>query len=189
MILPDWKIKEKIGTGELKIDFDKELYIGPSSVDLHLSGTGMKLVNRNNFAAECPVISCLKNNDKLFKKIIFNTLTIYPGEFYILSTEEKIEFPKNLAGFIQGRSSVGRMGVSVQSAGFFDPGFKGTATLEVTNITQLPVTIRKRMRICQMVFMETFGDVKVAYGEKQDQKYNNQKGPTLSRIEFDGKII
>ena len=189
MVLSDREIKDLMHAKELIITGinPRDLYIGPSSMDLHLDNKAKILVN------DIPdgVAIDTKNKesvDSMFRiHNDWSKLIIYPGEFYILSTKERMVFPKNVAGFVHGRSSLARLGINIHAAGFVDPGFNGTITLEVTNFTNVPIILYDNMRICKMVFIRTGESVETGYSEKQDAKYNGQEGPTLSKIYEDKK--
>lgn len=180
MILSDKLIKEEIVNHRIKIAGVNDLYIGPSSLDLHLDNKAMILKHSNQ------AIRTDEDCSERFEEYSdWDEITIYPGEFYILHTKEFMSFPRDVAGFIQGRSSIARLGINVHAAGFFDPGFAGTATLEVTNFTNVPITIPKDTRICQMVFLRVDGEVDVDYSQKKDSKYMGQCAPKLTEIQKD----
>lgn len=180
MILSDRDIRKELAKGNL-FSGDKELYIGPSSVDLHLDNKAWILVPSNSDE----IMDCKQDNSKFFESYDnWDNLVIHPGEFYILSTNEKVILPDNIAGFLQGRSSLARLGLNIHAAGFFDPGFSGNATLEVSNFTNIPIKIYPGMRICQMVFVYTYGPAS-GYKGKSDAKYSGQSGPTLTKIHLD----
>lgn len=184
MILSDNDIHQAIVSGEIKITgWDGELYVGPSSLDLHLDNRAMVLDRPAN-------LGYIYLDRRLDVETSFtddsgwDNFTLFPGEFYIMSTVEHITLPKNIAGFLQGRSSIARLGIDIHAAGFFDPGFSGNATLEVMNLTNVPIVVPKHTRICQMVFMHC-NEATVGYADKADQKYQGQLGPTLSKISND----
>lgn len=177
MILSDKDIRAAIKSKDIILSSPSPLYIGPASLDLHLKGTAKRL--KKGFDV---VLDCHKDNSEHFEEFEFEDLVVEPNDFFILSTIEQIGFSRKMAGFIQGRSSLARLGLNIHAAGFFDPGFFGTATLEVSNFTSRPIVIYNGMRICQMVFAPTSSPVEVSYADKKDQKYNGQIVPTLSRI-------
>lgn len=174
MILSDRTIK-KLSQKGLIVNKFRELYTGPNSVDMHLLGES-KILKQD------VIIDCKENNDDKFVSINFDELVLYPGKFYILSTEEILDLPDDITAFVQGRSSLARTGISVHAAGFVDSGFKGTITLEVTNMTSVPIKIYKGMRICQIVFAKADKKSLIPYGKKKDAKYQNQMKPGLSKI-------
>lgn len=177
-VLSDIDIRRALKDKELKIKGVKSLYIGPSSVDLHLGGTVKTLVPDEKHWAMDP-----KDKDTIiFKESKFKKLVIYPNEFYLVSTKEILTFGNSIVGFLQGRSSLARLGLNVHCAGFFDIGFSGTATLELTNFTKKPIIIYENMRICQMVFVKTMSPSSTSYANKKDAKYNRQINPGNSKI-------
>jgi dCTP deaminase len=180
-VMSDKSIKKALADKDLKIEGYEPLYVGPSSVDLHLGNECQMLsFDRRNWLTDT------KDKDTIvFKKFFFKELIVCPNEFYLVSTKENITLGKNMVGFLQGRSSLARLGLNVHCAGFFDAGFSGTATLELTNFTKKPIVIYEDMRICQMVFVKTDSVPEVSYGEKKDQKYQGQIEPTLSKIHED----
>ena len=182
-VLSDVSIKTALKEGELKIEGHRPLYIGPSSVDLHLKDYAEVLISDGKHWA----MDVKDKRTLTFKKFKFKKLAIYPNEFYLVSTKENITFGNSIVGFLQGRSSLARLGLNVHCAGFFDAGFSGTATLELTNFTKKPIIIYKGMRICQMVFVRTDCPPTIPYGEKKDQKYQSQTKPKLSKI-YEDKI-
>ena len=181
-MLSDGEIRRAMEKGEIAIfgNDDLGIHIGSSSVDLHLHN-GTKILQRGD------AISVIDAEmDKMFVDYDgWDEITIYPGEFYIMSTVERIRFANDIVGFVQGRSSLARLGIQVHCAGFADAGFDGTITLEVTNLTHRPIIIPKNTRICQMVFARTGKPAEVPYGENKKSKYQGQRGPTLTRINKD----
>ena len=160
MILSDGEIKKALASGELEITGYDPLHIGSCSVDMHLDNKAMVLDSEKMDPVKNPdsqgylrVDQKTRSADKFTRYDGWEEITIYPGEFYILSSAERFKFSDSIVGFIQGRSSIARMGINIHAAGFFDVGFEGTATLEVTNFTKYPIVIPKHTRICQMVFV------------------------------------
>jgi len=186
MILSDIEIKEAIASGDIEITGSEELYIGPSSVDLHLDNKAMFLKKR--IAGDMIDISKKEMSADCFEEYNgWDYIIIDPDDFVILSSIEKMKFADNIAGFIQGRSSIARLGLNIHCAGYFDVGFEGTATLEITNFTTHPIYIPKGTRICQMVFARTGKPAEVPYSKKKDSKYQGQSGPTITKIYEDYK--
>lgn len=110
-------------------------------------------------------------------------LVLHPGEFVIGSTVETISFPNNLVGILNGKSSLGRLGLQVHAtAGFFDPGFSGTATLEMSNISRLPIRLWPGMLVAQMAFYGLSRASERPYGSPGlHSRYQDQSGPVASR--------
>lgn len=108
-----------------------------------------------------------------------DSFLLHPGEFIIASSIEAFKFPADLVGMLNGKSSLARVGLQVESAGFFDPGFHGQATLELANMTQRPIRLYPGMKIAQMVFFRASTVAALPYGAgKLRSKYNGQSGPT-----------
>lgn len=179
MILSDRDIKKAMKLGKLLITGFEELYIGPSSVDLHLSRKAKRLKNNTD------LLDQKFNNGDKFSDVVDDEFIISPGQFWLMSTIETISFPNGVCGFVQGRSSIGRLGLQIHCAGFVDAGFKGQITLEVTNVTSVPIRIYAGSRICQMVFVETKTVAEIGYADKKDQKYSGQVGPTVTKSQED----
>jgi dCTP deaminase len=178
-MLSDQDIKRVLDRREIMVSGAP--YIGPASVDFHLDNKCKVL----KMDAE-GILMCDGTNDDKFENLDdWNDLIVYPDEFYILSTKEKITLDNNHAGFVYGRSSLARIGLNIHMAGFVDPGFSGNITLEVTNFTRLPIKLNHGMRIGQMVFIRTDSPCLVPYSRKADAKYQGQSGPTLSKIQKD----
>jgi dCTP deaminase len=109
---------------------------------------------------------------------------LLPGEFILGSSVETFSFPNDLAGELTGKSSIGRLGLQVHAtAGFFDPGFNGTATLEISNLARVPIKLWPDMLIAQMRFVSLSRPSEWAYGhESRNSHYQGQSGPTPSRL-------
>lgn len=114
------------------------------------------------------------------------SFTLHPGEFILAITHEYIEMPDNIAGRLEGRSSIGRLGVVVHStAATIDAGFKGNITLEFANMGRIPVMLYPGMRICSISFEELSSPAQTPYYKKKSAKYVGQKSPEASRIVLD----
>jgi|TARA_R100000501_G_C2610974_1_gene105589 dCTP deaminase len=179
MILSDSQIKKEIENGDLGVTGVEKVYIGSNSIDLHLDNKAMILYR--DPLDEMITIRMDEDKEHFREFNGWKEITIHPGDFYILHTKEKLTFPDDIAGFVQGRSSIARMGISVECAGFVDSGFEGTITLEVTNFTSHPIVIPAHTRICQIVFHRVEGKVEVDYKQKKDSKYFGQDVPKTSR--------
>lgn len=111
---------------------------------------------------------------------------IHPGQFVLGVTLEKLSVPYDLVARCEGRSSLGRLGIILHStAGYIDPGFAGTITLEMTNINEVPVILYPGMRIGQFAFETIHGTVENTYDKRKGSKYMNQKLPEESRVGLD----
>ncbi len=189
MILSDRDIKKAIASGRVKIESHQaELfqYIHASSMDLRL-GNVFKVYEHSKYAVLDP------KNPKTFAQNM-RVITIpdgepfivQPGEFILGVTQEKITVPDDLVVRVEGRSSLGRLGIIVHStAGFVDPGFVGTITLEISNLNRLPVALYPGMRVCQLAFEMMTSPAETPYNLKPHSKYQNQVLPEESRLSID----
>ena len=189
MILSDRDIKDAITTGRVKIESeDPNLteHIHTSSMDLHL-GRSFKLYEHNKSAILDP-----KKPETFAQEM--RTITVpdgesfivQPGEFVLGVTMESISVPDDLVVRVEGRSSLGRLGIIVHStAGFVDPGFEGTITLEISNLNRIPVALYPGMRVCQIAFEEMTSPAETSYGKKPYSKYMGQILPEESRLTKD----
>ncbi|WP_078410938.1 dCTP deaminase [Priestia abyssalis] len=175
MILSGKTILTKIQNNELVINFLTEEQIQPASVDLRL-GNHFLLIDEHandHLSLETPAKyrEIIAENDKI---------VIPPHSFLLATTQETVELPNDLTAFVEGRSSIGRLGLFVQNAGWVDPGFKGQITLELFNTNSLPIELTIGRRICQLVISKVDREAKPYEG-----KYLFQKGATESRIFHD----
>ena len=197
MILSDRDIKERIKSGSLVIGpLEDEGQIGPASVDLRLDKK-FRVFKLSDHA----MIDLHDYNDKKLQEFETNGGTkvteheytrlyemdkpfiLHPGEFALASILETVSVPRDLVGRLEGRSSLGRIGLMVHStAGVVAPGFAGNLTLELANVGKLPIKLYPGMRICQIVFDELKSPAEVSYGERKGSKYQNQTGANGSRI-------
>lgn len=180
MILSDIDILKKIEAGELVILPFEEKNLQPSTVDLRLSPQVRVF---NNW--ELGVIDVKEERDSTKAiEIQEKGFIVHPGEFILGSTIEKIEMPSDLAAKMEGRSSLGRLGLIIHAtAGYVDPGFSGQLTFEISNISRTSIRIYPRMRIAQICFFKMSSRVRHPYGSKElGSKYQGQEGPTSSKI-------
>ncbi|RLG13068.1 MAG: dCTP deaminase [Candidatus Nanohalarchaeota archaeon] len=202
MVLSDRDIKERLKKGELIIKgIDLDVQVGPSSVDLRL-GSRFRMFKMSDHS----MIDPADYHDELIKKwddgqteieectytrlyVSTKPFILHPSEFVLASLKEYISIPDDLVGRLEGRSSLGRLGLMVHStAGYVDPGFSGHLTLELANVGKLPVKLYPGMRICQIVFQDMTSPAEVPYGEKEGSKYQDECGATQSRINVDADI-
>jgi len=126
-----------------------------------------------------------KNNEPKYNIIKANAIVLPPNEFVLATTKEWVEIPPNLCARVEGRSSIGRIGITVHiTAGFIDAGFKGNITLEIKNLSPNSIILYEDMRVAQLVFEELNGTPKRLYGEAGN-KYQNQTGVVGSLIYWD----
>lgn len=165
-VLSDRTIHDLIDKGKLVVDpIDRESQIQPSSVDMTLSGDTIPL------------------NQQEKPQTKQEEVTFQPGQAYLGSTREYISLPNSCCGMLKGRSSIGRLGVQIHTAGWVDAGFHGELTLEIVNFSSEPQTFEAGTRICQLVLFPLDSTPIESYSEKADAKYNDQEGATRSRFE------
>ncbi len=171
MILSDKTIKHMLKTEELKITPITDEQIQPASVDIRLGRHFLK-IDENSIES--------MSLDKEAKYVEFESdeVVIPPNSFLLATTMEYIKLPNDLTAFVEGRSSIGRMGLFIQNAGWVDPGFEGEITLELYNANRLPIRLKAGRRICQLVFAR----MDVAANEPYRGKYQGQRQAVGSRV-------
>ncbi len=180
MILSDRDIREAISAGRIGIDPFDEADVQPSSVDVHVDRYFRTFHN-----ARHPFIDVKKPMEELtelFEVKPDEAFILHPGEFVLGSTAEYVKLPDDLVARLEGKSSLGRLGLLVHStAGFVDAGFEGHLTLELSNVANLPITIYPDMKIGQIGFFQLTSPAQNPYGSsKVGSKYQGQRGPTPS---------
>jgi dCTP deaminase len=182
MILSDSTLKDYIDSGKIICKPMTPASIQPASIDCRL-GDEFLIVDSNkmtNLSLDSKVV---------YRKIKSDTITIPPNSFILGTTMEYIEIPDNIVTFVEGRSSIGRLGLFIQNAGWVDPGFKGQITLELYNANSLPIELKAGRRICQFVFAEMDTGAENPYGShKHSGKYQGQMGTTGSKVFKDKSI-
>lgn len=171
MILSDKTIKKKLANKELIIDPIDNLQIQPASVDMRLGNDFLK-VDENSL----PVMTL--NDEVNYKEVNGSEIIIPPHSFLLATTKEYIKLPDNLTAFVEGRSSIGRMGLFIQNAGWVDPGFEGQITLELYNANRLPIKLESDRRICQLVFASMDKEADNPY----QGKYQGQKNTVGTKV-------
>jgi len=176
VILTDRAIHDELASGRLIIDPLDPKQVGPASVDLRL---GRSFLTPRVSAG----IICMK--EPVEYETVKGDEFIVPAHGFILATTvEHVGLPDDLTAFVEGRSSVGRLGLFIQNAGWVDPGFQGMITLELYNANAAPMRINAGRRICQLVLARA-----VSPAEKPYQgKYQNQAEATGSRIYMDREL-
>ena len=174
MILSDKTIKSMIATGDLVCEPIDDKAIQPASIDCRLGDHFLVLEDN-----QMDIITL--DGDIKYREIDSDTITIPPHSFLLATTQEYIKIPDNLTAFVEGRSSIGRIGLFIQNAGWVDPGFEGRITLELYNASSLPIKLQAGKRICQLVFCQM--------DEKADNpyrgKYQGQSRTVGSRVKQD----
>jgi dCTP deaminase len=186
MILSDRDIKKYLKEGKIKInpepDFEKQL--GPCSLDLHL-GRVFKIFNHTEYPyidlrdRKTPVEGMMNTIEVSEER----PLILRPHDFVIAATEEEIILPTDIMGRLDGRSSLGRLGLVVHStAARFDPGWEGKAIMEIGNLGVIPIALYPGIRICAMTFETLSSPSEIPYLKQKDHKYAGQNAPQPSKI-------
>jgi dCTP deaminase len=174
MILSDRTIRDMIVEKTLKITPLSEEQIQPASVDIRLGNT-FSIVD------DTPSGIITLDSEINYKTITADKYLILPGQFVLATTMEYFELPDDLTAFVEGRSSLGRMGLFIQKAGWVDPGFKGEITLELYNANRCAIELRAGRRVGQLVFAKMDSPALNPY----NGKYQGQIGATGSRVFLD----
>jgi len=182
MVLSDRTIKEELAKGHIVIEPLGEGCVQPASVDLHLDRK--ILVFRNSRRPYIDVRQDMTDLMDMEEIGDDQPFMLHPGEFVLASTLENIGVPDNLVARLEGKSSLGRIGLLIHStAGYVDPGWKGHLTLELSNVARLPVTLYYGMAIGQISFLRLTAPAENVYGSaKLKSKYQGQTQPTASRF-------
>jgi dCTP deaminase len=180
VVLSDRDIRAEIAAGRIVIDPFTPDAIQPSSVDLHLDRRFR--VFRNS---RYPYIDVRADQPELTELVEIggdDPFILHPGEFVLGSTLERVELPNDLVARLEGKSSLGRLGLLIHStAGYVDPGWEGNLTLELSNVANLPITLYDGMKIGQISFQRLSSPAEVGYGDARiGSKYRGQRDPTAS---------
>ncbi len=174
MILSDKTILKMLDERSLVIEPVTKEQIQPASVDIRLGNT-FSIVD------DSPSGIITLDGSINYKTITTDTYLLLPGQFVLATTMEYFELPDDLTAFVEGRSSLGRMGLFIQNAGWVDPGFKGEITLELFNANRCAIELKAGRRVGQLVFAEMDDHALNPY----NGKYQGQKGATGSRVFMD----
>jgi dCTP deaminase len=163
MILSDRTLRKMLDSGELVVDPISEDSIQPASIDCRL---GTHYLVMDDTRTECITM----DKPTHYREVNGESIIIAPHTFLLATTKEYIKLPDNLTAFVEGRSSIGRMGLFIQNAGWVDAGFEGRITLELYNATSLPIQLQANRRICQLVFCKMDAPAEFPYrGKYQGQ--------------------
>jgi dCTP deaminase len=181
VILSDVSIRKALAGGRVIIDPLDERAIQPSSVDLRVDRYFR--VFRNYTTPYIDPKEPQENLTELVEVVDDGAFILHPGEFVLGSTFERVALPDDLVARLEGKSSVGRLGLLIHStAGFVDAGWDGHLTLELSNVANLPIAIYPGMKIGQISFLEMTTPASAPYGStSMGSKYQGQRGPTPSR--------
>ena len=180
-VLSDGTIRRLIAEGRMRIDPWDEAMLQPASVDIRL-GRSFRVFH-NHRATAVDLADPPRNLTELVEVGAEESFVIHPGEFVLGRTEEWVELPDDVVSRIEGKSSIGRLGLIVHAtAGFVDPGFKGTLTLEITNLTRVPIVLWPGRPIAQLSFMALDRPAERPYGHPElGSHYHGQLEATESR--------
>ena len=191
MLLSDRDIRAEIAAGRVAVEPFAESMVQPSSVDVRLDRF-FRVFENHKYSVIDPSIE----QSELTREVIVEPnehFILHPGEFVLASTYEVITLPDDIAGRLEGKSSLGRLGLLTHStAGFIDPGFSGHITLELSNVANLPVKLFPGMKIGQLCLINLSSPAEHPYGSAvYASRYQGQRGPTASRswINFHQTII
>ena len=181
MVLSDATIARYLAEGRIEIDPYDEALLQPSSVDVRVDRL-FRVFHNNRY----PFIDVKVEQEELTELVEVSEaqpFVLHPGEFVLGSTLERVRLPDDLVARLEGKSSLGRLGLLIHStAGFIDPGWDGHVTLELSNVANLPITIYPEMKIGQLSFVQLSEPAQKPYGSAGiGSKYQGQRGPTPSR--------
>lgn len=181
MLLSDRDIKTELGSGRISLQPYDPSMLQPSSIDVRLDRF-FRLFDNHKY----PYIDPAEDQPDLTRLIEAKPdepFILHPGEFVLGSTYELVTLPDDVAARLEGKSSLGRLGLLTHStAGFIDPGFSGHVTLELSNVATLPIKLWPGMKIGQMCFFRLSSAAEMPYGSSSySSRYQGQRGPTASR--------
>lgn len=174
MILSDKNILSRLERGDLSITPLEEGQIQPASVDIRLGDTF-------SVTEDSPSGVITLDEETTYKPLRSDTYVLLPGQFILATTMEYFILPNDLTAFVEGRSSLGRMGLFIQNAGWVDPGFQGEITLELFNANRCAIKLQTGRRVGQLVFAQMDSEALRPY----QGKYQGQRGATGSRVYLD----
>lgn len=177
MIVSDKTIRAMLRDGTLQITPLEERQIQPASVDIRLGNTYSLVEDTSGSIIRL-------ESQAQYKTIRADTYLLMPGQFVLATTMEYFVLPNHLTAFVEGRSSIGRLGLFVQNAGWVDPGFEGEITLELFNANRCAIELRAGRRVGQLVFAQMDAVAEHPYRGK----YQGQRGATGSHIHLDDEV-
>ena len=181
MLMSDRDIRASIEAGQIGLEPLEMSLLQPSSFDVRLDRF-FRLFDNHKYAYIDPAED-QSDLTHLVEVDPNEAFILHPGEFVLGSTYEFVTLPDNIAARLEGKSSLGRLGLMTHStAGFVDPGFKGHVTLELANVSNLPIKLWPGMKVGQLCFFQLSSPSETPYGsEKYNNRYQGQRGPTASR--------
>ncbi len=186
MILPDHEIKKLLSEGRVVVEpIDESVQIQPAGIDLRL-GNEFRIFK----STSCPFIDTKNQPDEYTESVIRDDdspFIVHPGEFVLGNVKEYIKLPSDIMGSVDGRSSLGRLGISIHAtSASINPGWEGRFVLEISNIGKAPVAIYPGMRIAKLTLHKLSSPAENPYGTKGGEKYQKQEGVSKSRIHEEG---
>lgn len=181
VLLSDLDIRTEIDAGRVRIDPFDDSMVQPSSIDVRLDRY-FRVFENHRYPHIDPAVE-QADLTRLVEPEGDEAFILHPGEFVLASTYEVITLPDDIASRLEGKSSLGRLGLVTHStAGFIDPGFSGHVTLELSNLATLPIKLWPGMKIGQLCMFRLSSPAEHPYGsEKYGSRYQGQRGPTASR--------
>ncbi|MCL2783132.1 MAG: dCTP deaminase [Propionibacteriaceae bacterium] len=186
MLLADRDILAQVESGRVRIDPWDATMVQPSSIDIRLDKYFRVFENHRY-----PVIDPARDQSELTRQVTTDSegaFVLHPGEFVLGATYEYVTLPDDVAARLEGKSSLGRLGLLTHStAGFIDPGFEGHVTLELSNVANLPIKLYPGMKVGQLCFFQLSSPSQHPYGSAEaGSHYQGQRGPTpsLSHLNF-----
>ncbi len=176
MILSDKTLMKMLDEHTLVVNPIEFEQIQPASIDIRIGNT-------YSIVEDSPSGIINLNDEITYKRIVADKYILLPGQFVLATTMEFVELPDNLTAFVEGRSSLGRLGLFIQNAGWVDPGFKGEITLELFNANRCAIELNAGRRIGQLVFAQLDDNALNPY----KGKYQGQRGATGSKVYLDKK--
>ena len=178
MILSDKTLMKMLDEGTLVVTPLEENQIQPASIDIRIGNT-------YSIVEDSPSGIIRLNEEIEYRQITADKYILLPGQFVLATTMEFVELPNNLTAFVEGRSSLGRLGLFIQNAGWVDPGFKGEITLELFNATRCAIELNAGRRVGQLVFAKLDEHALNPYRGK----YQGQRGATGSKVFLDTEYM
>jgi len=177
MILSDKTLKTYLENGTLVVEPLDDIQIQPASIDLRLGTHYLKVAEHRS--AMLDLI-----NKPEYEEIVQEEVVVPAHAFLLATTREYVKLPDDLTAFVEGRSSIGRLGLFIQNSGWVDPGFEGEITIELYNANSLPIKLKSGVRICQLVFAQ----LDQVAANPYRGKYQGQRNATGSRVRDDVDI-
>ncbi len=181
VLLSDRDIRTELDAGRIQLDPFEPSMVQPSSVDVRLERM-FRLFDNHKYAHIDPSVE-QPDLTRLVEVDPEEPFVLHPGEFVLGATYEQVTLPEDVAARLEGKSSLGRLGLLTHStAGFIDPGFSGQVTLELSNMATLPIKLWPGSKIGQLCFFRLSSSAEYGYGSATHQsRYQGQRGPTASR--------